>query len=347
MKNIVDLPDRKAIETEACAWIAQLDGGAQTEEDIIALQEWISRSPQHLEEIRRLSRLWGELDILTKVIQDCETSNGSSADTNSFFQDLFAPANAALVTIFTLLLVVATSLIFRHYYLDSSVWQVLYATEIGQQKTITLKDGSRVRLNTDSVIDVDFNQQHRKVRLVKGEVLFEVAHNELPFVVYVGTNIVRAVGTAFVVHLMQDKIQVTVTEGKVELISIRDGEQSIRINQNIAPSSLVTAKQTVTIDNVIREPKDIEEDEIDRKLAWRSGLIVFTGEPLSYVVEEVSRYTQVKLVISDPELGKLSIGGSFRVGEVNALIEALETGFGVDTNRINDEVIYLTQSPRR
>ena len=85
----------------------------------------------------------------------------------------------------------------------------------------------------------------------------------------------------------------------------------------------------------------LDRDELDRKLSWRSGLIKFSGDPLEEVVSEISRYTSLTIVILDPELRDLRVGGLFKVGETHKMFEALEVGFGVHAERINDELIHL------
>jgi transmembrane sensor len=81
--------------------------------------------------------------------------------------------------------------------------------------------------------------------------------------------------------------------------------------------------------------------EVDRKLSWREGVLSFSGEPLEHVVEEVSRYTSITIVNSDPAIRDISIGGYFKAGETDAMFEALETSFGVRVNRVNDRLVYL------
>src|SRR5258708_24248903 len=87
-----------------------------------------------------------------------------------------------------------------------------YATAIGERKPVTLTDGSKVLLNTDSRIQIDYSAEQRIVRLLQGEAFFEVAHNRArPFLVYAGANVVRAVGTAFSVHVQKSRVAVVVT----------------------------------------------------------------------------------------------------------------------------------------
>jgi transmembrane sensor len=96
-----------------------------------------------------------------------------------------------------------------------------YSTDIGEQRPVALADGSTVLLNTDSRLQVEYDAERREVHLLQGEAYFEVAHDsDKPFLVFVGSNIVRAVGTSFTVHIKKLDIEVIVTEGAVEVSAV-------------------------------------------------------------------------------------------------------------------------------
>ena len=72
-------------------------------------------------------------------------------------------------------------------------------------------------LNTDSELSVDYSGDNRIIHLSRGEVNFDVAKDpHRPFVVYAGDGLVWAVGTAFNVRLIEDSVDLTVTEGRVK-----------------------------------------------------------------------------------------------------------------------------------
>ena len=90
------------------------------------------------------------------------------------------------------------------------------------------------------------------------------------------------------------------------------------------------------------EKLDLAPPEATRKLAWRQGMLVFTGESLPSVVADVSRYTDVQIEIADPELNNLKVGGYFKVGEVEPMLEALEGSFGVRVERLDAKHVRLS-----
>ena len=338
MENVAQIPNARQIEAEACAWIAQLDGGAPSQEDLDAFREWIHRSPRHQEEIKRLSAIWGDLNVLTELAVPI------SARRRTFLDRLnFRVAAIALTLLFGM---VGTAYVL---WPAKQIRQVeanpVFATAIGERKPVTLADGSKVLLNTDSRIQVEYTPDRRVVRLLQGEAFFEVAHNaERPFLVYAEGNVVRAVGTAFSVHIQKHDVAVMVTEGTVELASVSPpagGTPGGLAKPRTIKLVAISAGQRATIDEHVEAIETIKPAEVTRKLSWREGVLSFSGEPLEQVVEEVSRYTPVTIVISDPSIRNVAIGGYFKAGETEAMFEALETSFGVRVTRVNDRLVYL------
>ncbi len=348
MKNLVEFPDCKTIEAEAAAWIARLDRGGLSEEECVAVREWIGRSQEHYASISRLADIWSDLDGLAEILDEVEPhASVREVHRSPQLTIRFTPArvmvSAAVVIAVVIGVLFSNSNNYQSVPVQGSSWQASYLTAIGKQQTVALRDGSRVQLNTDTIIDIDFDDMRRKVRLVKGEALFEVVHDQSrPFLVYVGTNVIRAVGTAFVVKLIQDEVEVTIKEGRVEFKSLKDDTQNRLKKELTVASAVIDAGQTMRLNKEIQTLKKIATEEIDRKLAWRDGLIIFSGEPLGYVVEEINRYTPIKLVITDPSLSTLRIGGRFKIGETDAMLEVLETGFGVTINRVSNDLVYLS-----
>lgn len=340
MKPIAKFPDQNAIEAEACAWIAQLDGDTRpSEEDVAALREWINRSPLHRAELERLSDLWGDLNILTKLAVPLRrvAPEPASRGVNRLFT---TPVGVGVLAA-SLVIGVAVVLLYLGQADNAVRIDAVYSTEVGQQHQVTLPDGSSIELNTDTQLAIDFDRSRRKIRLLRGEAYFDVAHDsKRPFVVYAGTGRVRAVGTAFSVKIKARTVDVTVTDGRIELASVKSHES--RIPESEANLAVLEAGQSAQLNGSINRVATVEKAAIARKLSWRDGILVFSGESLGYVVEEVSRYTAIDIQFSDPALREVPIGGYFRVGETEALFDALESSFGIEVVRVGDSTVRLS-----
>jgi transmembrane sensor len=234
---------------------------------------------------------------------------------------------------------------------------------VGQQKIITLDDGSTIQLNTNSQVAVEYENSYRNIRLLQGEAHFDVAKNpDRPFRVYAGSGRVQAIGTAFTVHLDDRDLQVLVTEGRVALASLGGplAENELKTASDADPYVFSQSKDIATLgagefltlngegqgilDEGEESPKIgvINDAELSRIESWRSGYLVFSGESLAHAVSEISRYTTVTITITDPNLKELQIGGRFKVGDVESMFAALEANFGIQVNQINYNQVELT-----
>lgn len=346
MDKIVAFPDRHSIEAEACEWIARLHGDEPTAEDLAAFREWIGRSPQHRAEMERLAALWSELNVLTELAGPRRQSAVVGAGRWRWPRWLVgiqplrfgAAALIAGASVFALLLVRQSD--------DATPWSGrAYTTAVGQQQSISLPDGSSVLLNTDSRIEIDYSDDHRRIHLRRGEAFFRVAHErDRPFDVYAGAGMVRAVGTAFAVRLRPRDIEVSVTEGSVELASlVTDGGDRRAEGARKTTLARIKANQVATFGESIESIEPVTAGALDERLSWQKGVLIFSGEPLHSVVEEVSRYTAIKIVIVDPALRDLPVGGYFKVGETDAMFEALEASFDVHVERIGTDTVQLSR----
>jgi transmembrane sensor len=89
----------------------------------------------------------------------------------------------------------------------------------------------------------------------------------------------------------------------------------------------------------------ITAQQMSSELAWREGAIIFDGEPLSEAIAEIERYTDARIVISDPEIAGLRVGGRFRTGNVQEFFDALQTALPVSIRHTNAGLVFI--DPRR
>lgn len=356
MSTIKELPDRSTIDEEAGAWIIKLDGDTElSREQREAFKEWMSRSPMHREAVKSLAQFWGKMNVLTELAmpQNSPAPGKPKAAFGFHFASKTAFAAYSLCLVAVLLLV----------QLNSNSGQTpngLYATAVGQQQTINLHDGSTLQLNTNSQVRVDYSEHYRDIHLLQGEAHFTVAKQpDRPFRVSAGNGLVEAIGTAFSVYLNNSDIEVTITEGIVGLQSrpstgtaatsqttvMAQASQSHDLGKLKAGQSAVikeVVNGTGELQSVAATINDISPAELERRLSWRKGFITFSGAPLDKVVDEIGRYSQLSIELTDPAMASIKIGGQFRVGEVDAMLESLERNFGLKVRRVSYNHIQLS-----
>jgi transmembrane sensor len=219
-----------------------------------------------------------------------------------------------------------------------SAWQFIannassYTTKVGAMSTVPLADGSKITLNTNSQIHVALNASERRIELDQGEAYFEVAKDAArPFIVAVADKRVVAVGTKFAVRRERDEIRVVVTEGRVRIE--RSGSSSRTPETQLAAGSEArTAQAAVLVD----QPAPMEVEQL---LSWRTGYIVFRDTSLADAVADFNRYTNRKIVIDDPAIASIRIGGNFRSDNADAFLSLIQSGFPIRVEQQSDRII--------
>lgn len=360
--NIYELPERRIIEEEAGQWLIRLDGDARlSDEEVASLRQWLNRSPAHREEFSSLLQFYNKMNILTELSVPLGKSHANEvARTPTFF------GGKVLGYSFASIILVVVALVFWNQSENLDSTNGFYATAIGQQNSITLKDGSVVLLNTNSQMKVEYNQNVRNIELLQGEAYFDVAKNpQHPFRVYAGAGRVEAVGTAFSVRVKENDIGVMVTDGRVKLAarepqgfsqadSIGLSNNEVGAPQERYKEALHTldAGQSATIKNnedsasgnTVGPIETIDEAELSQRLSWRDGLLIFNGDSLEQVVDEISRYSPLTIEIADPALKAIRIGGQFRIGDIDTMLISLETNFNLRIIRHRPNHIQIVAS---
>ena len=371
MDNIHHLTPAEDIEQQAADWLVRLDSDrAPSQQDLDDLKEWMQRSPAHTEQLKRLTKYWHSANLLTDLsfpLPGSQRPGGWLSNLRYQFRQLLIhgrQASATLGAAFTLTLAVAMGLLFNNLNEAGVSGNGIYQTRIGEQNTITLVDGSVILLNTNSRLQVNYEHNQRDVVLMAGEAHFEVAKDtNRPFVVKAGEGLVRAVGTAFTVRMNPQALKVTVTEGKVALRKFEP--QKVETNSTEPENTQLTDNDTpappvpptkdrgylVQGQSVDFQPQantglgnpiqQLKQHDIEQQLAWRKGLLLFAGEPLTQVIDEVNRYTKLDIQIVDADIADISIGGQFQVGETEAMLKVLETSFGIQVSRPNATIVHL------
>lgn len=219
-----------------------------------------------------------------------------------------------------------------------------FETAVGQRATLTLPDGSKVTLNTDTVVRTRADPHRRLVYLDKGQAFFKVAHDRRhPFVVAAAGRMVTAVGTAFDVRVDRGKVTVILVEGKVKVEA-----PAPRIAQARRPGaapSLANAEPVVLSTEMTAGSELVAPDaaawrlsraDVSRETSWLHGEITFDDEPLGDIVAELNRYSTRKIIIDDEALAGVRLGGIYKPGDIEGFSRALRA-YGVAEVREESE----------
>ena len=347
------------IEAQAAAWIARCDArGGEHDPELAA---WLIADPRHRaaylrlahawERTQRLARLrpadgaidpdllaprgpprvWARLRRRTSRVAN-DTAHGArgrkvGASRSTLRRSAAGAAGAAMA-----LLVAAWNLL---------PWPSTqsYGTGPDGLSRVILADGSVVTMNSNTELRVRFTAARRDVTLLRGEAHFSVTHDtHRPFEVHARDRVVVAVGTAFDVRLDSGRdVEVAVTEGRVALLE--DGTAESLTAQ--FPLQTISAGQDALLTTRNVTVQRIDYAEIFRRLAWERRELSFDGQTLGQAIAEFGRYTNRRIVIDDPSLAALEIGGSFRALDLDSFIAALGRAFGISSRMTRHGTIHL------
>jgi len=323
MKTVIDTDD---IDDTAAQWVMRMDRGELDEAEQQQLDAWLEADSRHRGAFVRAQAIWSDMDRVAALngVEEPAARRRWSLPLGVTLQ------RAAAAVICVIALTLSSIGVYSRYLLGRE------STDRGETRRLLLDDGSALALNTSSVVQVKFDSDQRRVVLREGEASFQIAHDEQrPFIVQAGDVSVRAVGTAFNVRMRPSGVEVTVTEGVVDILRTDA--------PNAPPLRRVSHNQEVVApieQPIVVEP--LSDQVIARRLAWQDGRLVFEGERLANAVHEVNRYSNVAVVINDPQLAEKSFVGAFTIGDARGFAYAAAAAFDAHVTERGD-VIYLSR----
>jgi transmembrane sensor len=202
-----------------------------------------------------------------------------------------------------------------------------YQTTLGGHRIVALADGSRIELNTDTVLRAD----GREAELLKGEAYFQIKHDAAhPFVVNAGAHRITDLGTKFLVRRDADRLEVALTEGSARVDSPEGSAQGSKL---LAPGDVVIA--TANSLSMTKRPAA----DLTSALSWRRGLLVFKYTGLGESANEFNRYNRRKLVIADGAIAKRTIYGTFQANNVELFARVARDVLGLRVENRGSEIV--------
>ncbi len=309
----------KDLNARAAYWLERSDGGlSDTEKG--EFEAWLAQSPANRAAFWRLKAAWSHASRLAAL--------GAAQPEPA--QRPFPASGIKIAAVLAMLAVMGSAV--AGYVLLAAPHERTYATAVGGRERIAFADGTRIELNTDTVIRTRMTTAERTVWLEKGEAFFQVKHDpKHPFAVIVGDHRVTDLGTEFLVRRDPGKLEVALIEGKARF-GARDARKK-------SPAALLVPGDVATATTGAMFVTHESERKLDRELGWRHGVIVFKYTPLADAASEFNRYNRQKLVIADPQTAKLTIVGTFRTTDVRAFAAAAQSLFNLHVENDGDEIV--------
>jgi len=368
-------PTRDLI-AEASAWFVEFRSGEVVAHTRARFDEWLRRSPEHIQAYLEVSAAWSELptadpegriDVASLVARARASAEDNVVGIrNPRAQPAATPQSLSITPTTPLVPVVAAcrrlkarhfataaSLAFLVAFVGLGAWFVLfvntYSTGIGEQRTVRLGDGSTIELNALSKVRTRLSRDRRDVELVRGQALFQVVKDRArPFIVASGATTVRAVGTQFDVYRKDSGTTVTVLEGEVSVLPAQSTPRAhdlastaagAAVPENARPALaaiLLSAGEQVTV----ASDQVVKRKKADTSAAtaWVQQRLIFEATPLAEVADEFNRYNPKKLVIADSELRALGISGVYSSSDPASLIGFLRAQPSLQVTETDSEI---------
>lgn len=344
MSNVYPLRTEEQMAEDASLWVTRLDRGLSTTETE-ALNRWLAQHPRHKHHLLEAAKLWDRMDSLSVLSELFDPPAGSRQHARRARPIGWAVAASVLAAVVAVGVLMPLSPWAPTTSVEesarSAMDNTIYETGVGAHSTVNLPDGTRMLLNTNTLVSVAYTDDQRLLELKRGELHVEVAHEpDRPLRVKAGDNLVEAVGTAFNVYLMDEKnFDVIVTEGRVKIKTLdeqAENDDSTEVQELAKGEKLsVRASRPAPV-----EPMD--KAIIEDRLSWRDGNLVFRGETLREALDEVSRYTPLTFKIADERIAEVRIAGLYKAGDVDGLLLALRENFQIGHNRSGDGTVVLS-----
>lgn len=314
----------EALRDEAVAWLVRVQSDSATGEDWSALTDWLEASEQHQAAFEAVEALAAEVsDQAAQIAPRLAPATGEvlafrarpSVTRRGGFIAALAAAAAVLVV---------SPLAWRAY----QGAPMVYETGVGQTREVALADGSHIRLNGGSKLTVRLGWRARRVEMAQAEATFDVAKDpSRPFLISVGDQQVRVVGTEF--NISHD--------AKTVVVSVRRGVVEVR-----QPALGAAPVARLTVGQSLRHVEGARASQVtavapDAAFAWTEGRLVCDDRPLSEIVVALNRRYSTPIRVSDAA-ARRRFSGVLDLGDQGLLVDRLSRYMSLSVDRTGGEI---------
>ncbi|MGU3575102.1 FecR family protein [Brucellaceae bacterium C25G] len=279
--------EEEQISSQAAEWFAYFLEDNNQETELANFKAWIQADTRHADAYSRLERLWHKAGIVPDISTKQVSRRNFLKYSTTSLAVIFAGASA------------------YHF----SFNRADYKSATGKIETAYLTDGTKIQLSTGSSVSIHFTDRQRIVKLITGEAFFEVSQDSArPFMVIAQDVSITALGTAFSVKLKQNEVNVVVAEHSVRVDA---NGRSVQVNQGFEVDASYT-------DIGLPELVDLET-----RLSWIHGRLVYISRPLGEVIEELQNWRKGRIIITDSTLAQRPVTLVVNLSRVDQLTQTL------------------------
>ncbi len=304
-------PISDEVADQAAAWLTLFMSGEVGEQERRRWQFWREAHPDN-------ERAWQHVEAVSRRLRGLD---GLTSNTLSSVAVMPSPGRRkATLAMIWLGVAGATGLLGSH----TQVWReasAQYRTSKGERRTWLLDDGTRLTLNTDSAVNVEYSGVQRRVVLVAGEIMVETGHaivqgvsQERPFVVQTGQGRILALGTRFTVREQGEHTEVGVLAHRVQITPALGSSSTI----------LHAGQRTQFNKQLVDVPQAVDQ----LSSAWIQGQLIAADMRLGDFLEELGRYRS-GIVMCDPAVADLRFSAVFPLQDTDRILAMLPNSLPV------------------
>ncbi|CAN7408680.1 FecR family protein [Caulobacter sp. LjRoot300] len=313
-----------ALRDEAVAWLVRVQSDQVTADDWAALTAWLEVSDDHLAAFEEVERVAAELT--ERAVEIAPALRPASSRVVPLRRRAALPvwSAAAAVAAAAVLAIVVGPMAWRGYQGTPTVYQ----TEPGETRQVTLADGTHIRMDSASTLTVRLGWRARRVEMADAQAAFDVAKDPgRPFLISVGDQQVRVVGTEFNIRHYDKTVRVTVRRGIVEVRQPAQGP---------TPVARLVAGQSLS--HVEGAPRSVQTTtDPNPAFAWTQGRMVCDDETLGDMVADLNRRYPIPIKVSPAMAGK-RFSGVLELGDQNLVVKRLATYFSLSVHRTDRQI---------
>lgn len=300
---------------EAGVWVARLHGDRRDSQTEAGFRQWLSAHPLNRQAFELATEVWEDARELRRVVP--------------FAYEAPRKPRPRMLVPALLAATLAAAAIAAHW------WPRDIQTGVGEQRLLTLEDGSRIYLNTATRVALRYSRGRRGIELKTGEALFDVAKDAArPFIVQAGDQRVTALGTSFAVRHDPRRTEVVLVTGKVTV----ENRPAAPGQRDATADTAVTLQPGERLTIVGHKPR-LDTPVLDSAIAWRRGQVVLEDTPLSEAVDEMNRYSASRLEVEEPEAARLRVDGLFQAGDSASFAQVVALTYGLTVVERGDRIL--------
>jgi transmembrane sensor len=308
------------IRAEAAAWLARLHADDRSAGDEEAFRTWLADSPAHAQAFEAVDQAWSLAGGLSR---------------RTWPQRRRLSRRTVMAGATGLAAVAMGTLAFTQ-----SGSARTYRTDVGEQKHVSLQDGTQLFLNAQTQLKVRFTETQRQVELDYGRVNFRVTPDaRRPFIVQAAERRIIAGQCTFDVRCEDGNVQVVLIRGRADIQSAANTGSGPAPQQQMLQAG----------DRLVANGGHIRRDRpnLTPLLAWQTGSAVFENETLMDAVREMNRYSPEQLEVADSRVQGMRVSGVYRVGDNAAFARSISRLLPVNVDRLNDRLVLTAVDSER